>query len=398
MEIKEAKTIIECLLFVSDKPLSLATIKALLEDMDRRDIIQCLDELKAEYDTQARAFHLVEIAEGYQMVTRVSLAPWIRKLYKNRSSNKLSRAALETMAIIAYRQPISKAEVEDIRGVSADGVVNSLLERKLIRVVGRKEVIGRPLLYGTTKEFLHYFGLKDLSDMPELKDLQDMLRQDEVGEDWEMNPEGNLVAKIKTKDDNEVSTPDSGSAMPAQEPQEHQTAETTEVTMQPYMEESLATSDGGNGHPAVVAGTLETLENGSVLSESATEKPLSEAAPRRSWQDDYEGSTGDDEDVADDEEDEDEDDDDLDDLEDDEDEDDDEADDEEDEDEDDLDDDEDLDDLDDEDLDDEEDEDEDEDDLDEDEDEDDEDLDDIDDLGSEEDEKPKKGRGKRSLN
>jgi segregation and condensation protein B len=197
MEPQELKAVIECLLFVSDKPLSLGMLQGLLEDVDRRTLLAALDELKAEYDQAQRAFQLVEIAEGYQLVTRVQYAPWIRKLYKSRAGSKLSRAALETLAIVAYRQPITKAEIEDIRGVSVDSVLNLLLERKLARIVGRKEVVGRPMLYGTTKEFLHYFGLKDLNDMPMLKDLEDILAQDEAGEDWELNPQGDLVAKVK---------------------------------------------------------------------------------------------------------------------------------------------------------------------------------------------------------
>ncbi len=201
MDPKEVKSILECLLFVSDKPLSLATLKELLEPIDRRSLLEALGELQAEYDSQGRAFHLVEIAEGWQLATRVAYAPWIRKLYKSRTANRLSRAALETLAIVAYRQPVSKAEIEDIRGVSADAALGSLLDRRLIRIVGRKEVVGRPLLYGTTREFLHYFGLKDLSDMPELKNLQEMLQQEEAGEEWDLNAQGELIAKIKAREE-----------------------------------------------------------------------------------------------------------------------------------------------------------------------------------------------------
>jgi len=203
MESKEIKAVIECLLFISDKPLSLGSLHSLFERVDRRTLLVCLDELKAEYDLQGRAFQLVEIAEGYQLSTRVQYAPWIRKMYKNRASSKLSRAALETLAIIAYRQPVTKAEIEDIRGVSADGVVNALTERKLVRIVGRKEVVGRPLLFGTTKEFLHFFGLKDLTDMPELKELQEILEMDEAGESWDLNPQGELTAKIRSSEEAE---------------------------------------------------------------------------------------------------------------------------------------------------------------------------------------------------
>ncbi len=226
MEIQEAKDIIESLLFVSDKPLSLAALKAVLEPLDRQTLLACLEELKAEYELQHRAFHLVEIAEGYQLATRAAFAPWIRKLYKSRLNNKLSRAALETLAIIAYRQPISKAEIEDIRGVSADGVISSLLERRMIRIVGRKEAVGRPLLFGTTKEFLHYFGLKDLSDMPELKDLQEMLQEDENGKNWEVNEQGDLVARGKGEEQ-EITAEGGPSSGPeaAAEPQPQQQSE-----------------------------------------------------------------------------------------------------------------------------------------------------------------------------
>ncbi len=203
MDPKEIKQIIECILFVADKPVSIGTMQGLLEEVERRTLLEILDELKSEYDLQGRAFQLVEIAEGYQLVTRIQFAPWIRKMYKTRTTNKLSKAALETLAIIAYRQPITKAEIEDIRGVSADGVINAMMERKFIRVVGRKEVVGRPLLFGTTKEFLHYFGLKDLTDMPELKDLQDILKQEDLGKDWELNQHGELVAKTHGGDDDD---------------------------------------------------------------------------------------------------------------------------------------------------------------------------------------------------
>ena len=110
---------------------------------------------------------------------------------------------METLSIIAYRQPITKAEIEDIRGVSADGVINSLLEKKFIRMVGRKEVVGRPLLYGTTKDFLHYFGLKNLNDMPELKDLEEVLKTDEARENWQLDDQGELSPKINLENSGE---------------------------------------------------------------------------------------------------------------------------------------------------------------------------------------------------
>ncbi|MCD4814447.1 SMC-Scp complex subunit ScpB [bacterium] len=246
MEQKEIKAIIECLLFVGDKPMSLGVMQGLLEDVDRRTVLACLDELKAEYDMQGRAFHLVEIAEGYQLATRVQYAPWIRKMFKTRTSNKLSRAALETLAIIAYRQPITKAEIEDIRGVSADGVVNALLDRKFIRIVGRKEVIGRPILYGTTKEFLHYFGLKDLTDMPMLKDLQDILESDDAGQAWEMNQQGELIAKVKVGEEGEADEEQTMAAESEQQPEVSQSDVGASAE-----ENEIVADDSGNGKPDI---------------------------------------------------------------------------------------------------------------------------------------------------
>jgi len=272
MEPNELKSVLECLLFVADKPLSLNNLQALLETVERRTLLATLDELKAEYDMQGRAFQLVEIAEGYQLSTRVQFAPWIRKLYKTKPTNHLSRASLEPLAIIAYRQPVTKAEVEDIRGVASDGVVSALLERKMIRIVGRKEVVGRPLLYGTTKEFLHYFGLKDLSDMPTLKDLQDILKSDDAGKAWELNEQGELVARLSdpsetadqpgTPGEPEVSDPTGASASPeasegtgsseANLPEAPEASELSVVSDGSDMSEAEGTPEETSDHSAVV--------------------------------------------------------------------------------------------------------------------------------------------------
>jgi len=139
--------------------------------MEEPEIKRIMGELISDYRDRDGGIHIVEIANGYQMVTNPRYAPWIKKFMGAQPSNKLSMPALETLAIIAYRQPIIKAEIEQIRGVNSDGVIKTLLERRLIRIMGRKEAPGRPLLYGTTREFLQYFGLKDLTELPTLKDL-----------------------------------------------------------------------------------------------------------------------------------------------------------------------------------------------------------------------------------
>ncbi|RJQ44398.1 MAG: SMC-Scp complex subunit ScpB [Nitrospiraceae bacterium] len=172
MEDKEAKSVIESLLFIAGEPLSLDALKNILE-IDRGEIERLVRELVNDYTLNNTGLLVAEVAEGVQMVTNPACAPWVKKLLSTAVPAKLSQPSLETLAIIAYKQPIIKAEIEAIRGVNSDGVVKTLLDRKLVKILGRKEVPGRPLMYGTTKEFLQYFGLKDLSEMPTLKEFQE---------------------------------------------------------------------------------------------------------------------------------------------------------------------------------------------------------------------------------
>ena len=168
--IANLKSIVESLVFVSETPLSLNRLKAILGDVDLRDIRLALAELKGEYEDRQGGFVLQEVAGGYQFRTRSAYSDWIKKLLKP-SPTRLSRAALETLAIIAYKQPIIRADVEHIRGVDSGGVLRLLLEKKLIRVLGRKDIPGRPMIYGTTKDFLEIFNLKDLSELPSPKEI-----------------------------------------------------------------------------------------------------------------------------------------------------------------------------------------------------------------------------------
>ena len=172
MDDKEAKSIIEALLFISSEPLALDAIKNILE-MDNQEVERLIREIINEYELKSSGLLVVEVAGGAQMVTNPSCAPWVKKLLATVIPTKLSQQSLEALAIIAYKQPAIKADIEAIRGVNSDGVVKTLLERRLVKILGRKEVPGRPLMYGTTKEFLQYFGLKDLSELPTLKEFQD---------------------------------------------------------------------------------------------------------------------------------------------------------------------------------------------------------------------------------
>lgn len=182
MEDKEIKSNLEALLFIAGDPLPLKTIKNIL-DTDAQDIERIAKELIHEYHLKHSGILIQEVAGGIQMVTNPACAPWVKKLLATAIPTKLSNQSLETLAIVAYRQPIIKAEIESIRGVNSDGVLRTLLERRLIKILGRKEAPGRPLMYGTTKEFLHYFGLKDLSELPTLKEFSEL-----EGADADLSP------------------------------------------------------------------------------------------------------------------------------------------------------------------------------------------------------------------
>ncbi len=173
------KYILESLLFVAEEPLSVQQFKAILEIEAPDAIRSALEELGEEYDRRGGGFELRQIAGGYQFRTRSEYSEWVKKLLKP-SPARLSRAALETLAIIAYKQPIIRADVEHIRGVDCGGVLRMLLEKKLIRVMGRKDIPGRPMIYGTTRQFLEVFNLRDLRDLPSPKEIEALGAEIEV--------------------------------------------------------------------------------------------------------------------------------------------------------------------------------------------------------------------------
>ncbi len=185
----ELKTLVEACIFASDSPLTLDRL-CLLLDQPRTEVRAVVEQLVAEYRVDGRGFYLAEVAGGYQFRTPTELSPWMRKLSKDRPF-RFSQAALETLAIIAYRQPVTRAEVEYLRGVDSGGVIKSLLEKNLLRILGKKDVPGRPLMYGTSRHFLELFGLRELQDLPTLKEFSALepeleqavpLEPDEAGE------------------------------------------------------------------------------------------------------------------------------------------------------------------------------------------------------------------------
>jgi segregation and condensation protein B len=167
------KYIIESLLFVSETPLTVAYLTSIVEEESTLAIKEAIDELKTEYENRNGGFILKEVAGGYQFRTQGRYNEWIKRLIKP-NAPRLSNAALETLAIVAYNQPIIRSDIEHIRGVDSGGVIRLLMERKLIRVLGRKEIPGRPLIYATTKTFLEVFELKDLKDLPTPKEIEEL--------------------------------------------------------------------------------------------------------------------------------------------------------------------------------------------------------------------------------
>jgi segregation and condensation protein B len=170
----ELKPIIEALIFASPEPLTRKSLFKLLDSEPREDVEAALAGLAQDYNRPG-GLQLIEVAGGFQIVTRPELHEWVRRLFHERSTQRLSVQALETLAVIAYKQPITALEVAEIRGVNTAGVLATLLERRLIKIAGRKPVVGRPFLYATTREFLIRFGLKDIADLPRIEDMAEAL-------------------------------------------------------------------------------------------------------------------------------------------------------------------------------------------------------------------------------
>ncbi|MBI4536158.1 MAG: SMC-Scp complex subunit ScpB [Ignavibacteriae bacterium] len=204
------REIIEALLYASDEPLSVKQMLDIFEmvepgelpqKVDQDVLLQTIEQLNREYDETSRSLHIVKIAGGYQFATRPQFATWLGRMMSERAKRKLSVSALESLAVIAYKQPVTKPEIEAIRGVNADYVLRTLLERNLIAIIGRAATPGRPLLYGTTKEFLKHFGLNDLSELPRPREIDELLAEAEFEVEKQMLKE--LEAK-KASEESDV--------------------------------------------------------------------------------------------------------------------------------------------------------------------------------------------------
>ncbi|HUG54214.1 MAG TPA: SMC-Scp complex subunit ScpB [Vicinamibacteria bacterium] len=174
----EVRAVLEALVFTSPQPLTPRDMGKVLGGVPREVWQAALAEMKAEYARDGRGLQLVEVAGGYQITTRPEYNDWVRELLDPRTPTRLSIQALETLAVIAYKQPVTLPEIIDLRGVKSGGVIKTLLEKRLVRITGRKEVVGRPMLYGTTREFLLHFGLKDLAELPRIEEFAEVLGEE----------------------------------------------------------------------------------------------------------------------------------------------------------------------------------------------------------------------------
>ncbi|MDF1536822.1 MAG: SMC-Scp complex subunit ScpB [bacterium] len=204
------RAVIEALLFASSRPLTVDSLSE-ASGWNKKLVRDAVEALKGEYEAQGRGFSLEEVAGGYQLRSDPRFADQVRKLFTSRSRRRFTRSSLETVAIVAYRQPVTRAEIEQIRGVDSGAVLKTLLSQVMIRILGRKEAPGRPILYGTTREFLEYFGLRDLESLPTLEEVAELLEEGEDGLDAETRGHGDTEepesGTVTVKTENSESSP-----------------------------------------------------------------------------------------------------------------------------------------------------------------------------------------------
>ena len=245
MDTANLDNIILALLFASDEPLSVKRISIVLDDLSAPVIHESLERLESDFGTEDSAIHLDQVAGGYQLTTSSRYAEYVARLYRGRRKQRLSKASMETLAIIAYRQPVTRADIENIRGVGCGGVVTTLMERSLIRIVGKARVLGSPFLYGTTSEFLEYLGLDSLKDLPSLEDLEVLLEEEAASEPGDEN---NVEPPAEGKPMVEESSPEHDTdAAPAESESEPTTSPThNEEWTEPAPSENQSQQSGAD--------------------------------------------------------------------------------------------------------------------------------------------------------
>ncbi len=251
------KGVVESLLFVNERPVTLEQIKRVLETVTPKEIKQAIASLKEEFESRGAGITIEEIAGGYQMLSNPKYVSYVRKFYKTKHKEKLSKPALETLAIIAYKQPVTRGDIELIRGVNSDGVVAHLLNKELIKMAGRKDIPGRPFLYGTTKQFLEYFGLKSLDILPNLEELSILSsRDEEESEDEGVGvPESALAVNSLEKQKQRAIAEAERNAMP-EESDSIDSAPATEAVADISEETESSLEPDAEGEPQVATATL----------------------------------------------------------------------------------------------------------------------------------------------
>ncbi len=203
------RAILEALLIASDEVIGVGKLTSVIQGAGPREIRKYVEDLNEDYLRGGRSFKIIDVAGGFQFMVHPDFAPWVRRLFREKAPSRFSQASLETLAIVAFKQPVTKAEVEHVRGVAADGVLRLLLEKGFLRIAGRAEGVGRPLLYGTTRGFLKHFGLKTLSDLPKLTELEELLKEAEPELEPEPEPEAEAVeAPVSLEDAGVGEVPD----------------------------------------------------------------------------------------------------------------------------------------------------------------------------------------------
>jgi segregation and condensation protein B len=211
---EQRRAIAEALIFAAEEPVSLAELGEILE-VAPEEAEATVNDIRAAYQQPGRGLRLSEVAGGLRFTTRPDYHPWVKILFRNQRTVRLTRAALQTLAIIAYKQPVTGPEIEEIRGVDAAGLLKNLLDKRLITILGRKDVVGRPILYGTTKEFLLQFGLKGLDDLPNLEEFEELLKADMGGAEA-----AEVADTVEALDERAAAPPAAGAPPPREEPSE----------------------------------------------------------------------------------------------------------------------------------------------------------------------------------
>lgn len=288
----ELRKAVETLLFITDSPIDLAKLTATVGEKDKERVAEIVAEISKEYEDGGRAMQVLEIAEGFQMATRPAFADFVRTLYKEKMTMRLSTAALETVSIVAYKQPLTRAEIEEIRGVEIIAALETLLEKNLIRVVGRKETVGRPLLYGTTPDFLRQFGLRSIEDLPPLDSFvpqADASLTDgkhgpfeaRMREEGEAAPQGSVMTEAGEVSTEGESSAEAATAYEAESPASENEAGVAEVLVdEPAAdsERAVEPSADASAEASSETGTVESSIEESAVEETASPEPEATAS------------------------------------------------------------------------------------------------------------------------